>query len=196
MNDRSGLPCMTFTGRLFYPEDPRPEDIVIEDIAHHLAIVNRYNGASSIPLSVAVHSLVGVRGCLKKWPIDYDTALRFLLHDASEAYTADLMRPLKAALPDFSDIEEGVQAAISTRFGISGGLMTDKVIGIDNDMLHTEFSLFMPKIPDNIKGTKSPDLYDEILTLCSMPHDMIERDYLRTFHKLSTLSTFNPQDGS
>jgi uncharacterized protein len=35
----------TFTGRAFFPLNPRPEDVVLEDIAHHLANICRFGGA-------------------------------------------------------------------------------------------------------------------------------------------------------
>lgn len=45
----------TYTGRVWRPLDPQPEDVVQEDIAHALALTNRFNGATREPYSVAQH---------------------------------------------------------------------------------------------------------------------------------------------
>lgn len=78
----------TRTGK-FWPLDPRAEDVNIEDIAHALAYQCRFNGATREFYSVAEHcvhcSFIGPES----------EALERLLHDASEAYTGDLIRPIK-----------------------------------------------------------------------------------------------------
>lgn len=57
MTDRRGNWFLTFTGRRFWPMDPHVEDLDIRDIAHHLALENRWNGATREPYSVAEHSV-------------------------------------------------------------------------------------------------------------------------------------------
>lgn len=69
----------TYTGRTFYPFDPRPEDICIEDIAHSLSNMCRFCGHVREFYSVAEHS---VRGASHLYGLN---ALQFLLHDAAEA---------------------------------------------------------------------------------------------------------------
>lgn len=78
----------TFTGVSYYPTDPHVEDINIEDIAHHLALQCRFNGACKVFYSVAQHSVLVSKLC-KNYP------LWGLLHDAAEAYLGDLVRPVK-----------------------------------------------------------------------------------------------------
>lgn len=68
------------------------QSICIEDIAHHLSQTMRYNGACGWPYSVAHHSLE----VAKLVPAPFKLA--GLLHDAAEAYTGDLVSPLKHAL--------------------------------------------------------------------------------------------------
>jgi hypothetical protein len=87
--DRHGDWFQTYTGKKFYPFDPRPEEICIEDIAHSLSMQCRFAGHCREHYSVAEHSVRGsayLRG---------ELALHFLLHDAAEAYLVDLPRPLK-----------------------------------------------------------------------------------------------------
>lgn len=79
----------TYTGRRFYPLDPNPSDVCIEDIAHALAMICRFNGHVREFYSVAEHSVHVSRIV----PPEY--ALAGLLHDASEAYIADVSSPLK-----------------------------------------------------------------------------------------------------
>lgn len=79
----------TFTGCKFWPLDPRPEDVCIEDIAHSLSNQCRFSGHTREFYSVAQHS-VHVSDA-----VETKDALWGLLHDASEAYLVDLPGPLK-----------------------------------------------------------------------------------------------------
>ena len=91
----------TSTGAKYYPFDPRPEEVNIEFIAHHLANQCRWNGATQHPtkrelvfFSVAEHSVLVslyVERDLKR----PDLALEALLHDAAEAPLGDIIRPVK-----------------------------------------------------------------------------------------------------
>lgn len=106
----------TFTGRTFFPLQPRLEDIVIADIAHALALQCRFAGHVRLPYSVAQHSVLV---SLAVPPAD---ALWGLLHDASEAYLVDVPRPLKR-LPLFAPyrvVEAMLQRTIYSRFGLAG----------------------------------------------------------------------------
>jgi hypothetical protein len=124
---RVGNYMATATGRKYWPFDPRPDEIDIETIAHHLATVGRWAGAtrhrffkSKIFLSVAEHSVY-----CASYMIDHlkrpDLALEALLHDGSEGYIGDLIRPLKYS-PDFRApffaVEEINEMAIGKRFNL------------------------------------------------------------------------------
>lgn len=87
----------TFTGKCVNPFDLKPGDICIEDIAHHLALVNRFNGATKWPINVAQHSVYVARLCEGSEfpPRGNPVALQALLHDASEAYICDINTFLK-----------------------------------------------------------------------------------------------------
>lgn len=102
----------TFSGNRFYPLEPRIDRVAIEDIAHGLAYLCRFNGQTSEFYSVAQHSLV-VSSLVPP-------ALRLaaLLHDAAEAYLGDMVKPLKVLMPDFSDLEDRVTAIIAATFAI------------------------------------------------------------------------------
>lgn len=81
--------------RLVNPFEPTLDDILIEDIAHHLALENRYAGGSPEPFSVAEHS---VRVCrrVRAKGASPSVQLASLLHDSEEAYFKDMPSPIKS----------------------------------------------------------------------------------------------------
>jgi 5'-deoxynucleotidase YfbR-like HD superfamily hydrolase len=110
----------TFTGVHIDPLDPQTQDINIVDIAHALALQCRYNGHSVGHLSVARHSLWVQEEVEVRHPYDYTLMLTALLHDASEAYLGDMIRPLKhrPEMAFFGVIEERMEAVIAAAFGL------------------------------------------------------------------------------
>lgn len=103
----------TYTGRHFDYQNITPDNIHIEDIAHALANIPRFNGHTSYFYSVAQHSLLVSR------LVAPEIALDALLHDAAESYLCDIPSPLKKLLPDYQRIEAQVHAAICKKFNIS-----------------------------------------------------------------------------
>jgi hypothetical protein len=102
----------TYTGLKFDPFHPDPEAICIEDIAHALALQNRFSGHTYVPYSVAQHS-VSVSLLVPR-----DLSVQGLLHDASEAYLVDIPSPIKhqPALRLYRELESAVMSAIGQRF--------------------------------------------------------------------------------
>jgi hypothetical protein len=120
------------TGRRFYPLDPRPEEVTIEDIAHALSNVCRWGGRVRELYSVAQHSVHVAQIVERTHP---ELALNALLHDAAEAYLGDIPTPIKRHLDvhrhgsheSFFDTEWRVLDAIGEAFGI-GRFVEMKVI--------------------------------------------------------------------
>lgn len=110
------------SGRRLDLLDPSPLDIEIEDIAHGLARVARWNGQTlgAHAFSVAQHSLVVEDICRKLAPVwDKKRRLLALLHDAPEYVIGDMISPFKAALGfDYKAFEAKLEAAIHLRFGL------------------------------------------------------------------------------
>ncbi|MCC6787209.1 MAG: HD family hydrolase [Hyphomonadaceae bacterium] len=110
------------SGRRLDLLDPSPLDIEIEDIAHGLARVARWNGQTvgAHAFSVAQHSLVVEEICRKLAPEwDKKRRLMALLHDAPEYVIGDMISPFKAALGvDYKAFEAKLEAAIHVRFGL------------------------------------------------------------------------------
>ncbi|CAN5791449.1 HD domain-containing protein [soil metagenome] len=110
------------SGRRLDLLDPSPMDIEIEDIAHGLARVARWNGQTigEHAFSVAQHSIVVEEICVHIQPdLEPRWRLAALLHDASEYVIGDMISPFKAALGyDYKLFEERLEHAIHTRFGL------------------------------------------------------------------------------
>ncbi|WPG36739.1 HD domain-containing protein [Variovorax sp. EBFNA2] len=83
--------------------------VKIEDVAHHLAIVAQFNGATSRPYSVAEHSLL-CADIARRAGASVFVEMAALMHDAHEAYTNDLISPAKLAVNSFSMGAGGVAA--------------------------------------------------------------------------------------
>jgi uncharacterized protein len=111
------------SGRRLDLLDPSPLDIEIEDIAHGLARVARWNGQTSGPhiFSVAQHSLLVETLAHGRAPgLDRGRRLAVLLHDAPEYVIGDMISPFKAVIGDaYKVIERRLLTAIHRRFGLS-----------------------------------------------------------------------------
>jgi 5'-deoxynucleotidase YfbR-like HD superfamily hydrolase len=111
------------SGRRLDLLDPSPLDVEIEDIAHGLARVARWNGQTKGPhaFSVAQHCVLVERLAADLNPrgLTSEARLMALLHDASEYVVGDLISPFKAAVGiDYKDFELRLLAAIHIRFGL------------------------------------------------------------------------------
>jgi hypothetical protein len=116
---------LTNSGKQFYALDPKPEQIEIADITHALAMSCRYAGHCTLFYSVGEHSVhvaSWVRAQLKDmdFPLlfQYRGALYALLHDASEAYIADIPRPFKPFITNYKAIEKRIMQAVFKRFAL------------------------------------------------------------------------------
>lgn len=99
--------------------NPEASMISLDDIAHHLAQINRYTGAARRPMSVAEHALL-VADRLATQGHDAAIVLHGLHYDDAEAYAGDVGRPLKLALGDtYRLIEDRLQALIEDVLGLS-----------------------------------------------------------------------------
>jgi len=109
----------TFTGRAFYPLDPRIEDVDIRDIAHALSNLCRFNGHSKRFYSVAEHSSNMARTLRRRGASLEDQRLA-LLHDAAEAYLLDIPRPLKrlSIMAPYIEAELRIEATIAAALGL------------------------------------------------------------------------------
>jgi len=114
------------SGRRLDLLDPTPMDIEIEDIAHGLAFVARWNGQTfgDFAYSVAEHSLL-VEGLFTHMQTKPDPKwqLAALLHDAPEYVIGDMISPVKASVgPGYGALDDRLTAAIHLRFGLPAAI--------------------------------------------------------------------------
>lgn len=114
----------TYTGKQFFPHDPTPESICLEDIAHGLSQICRYGGQSLHFYSVAQHCCMVSDFLPLKWK------LLGLMHDAAEAYVGDMVRSIKHApgMESYRAIEKSIEAVIFKKFGLDWATPEDMAI--------------------------------------------------------------------
>lgn len=175
----------TYTGRLFWPLDPQPVDVDIRDIAHALALNCRYSGHCDTFYSVAQHcvfvaDLVEAHCIQKLGRMPTLDELRWaLLHDAAEAYLADLPRPVKPEIRGFADVEKRIENAIADRFGLPRE--------IPEVVHHADFLCYATEKPKLMfRGPDWPMVegLPVYLMLDAMEWREAERAYLDRFYKL------------
>jgi 5'-deoxynucleotidase YfbR-like HD superfamily hydrolase len=114
------------SGRRLDLLDPSPLDVEIEDIAHGLARIGRWNGQTLGPhfFSVAQHTLL-VEAVAKQQAghVDRRLGLAIMLHDAPEYVIGDMITPFKRVIGDaYKGVEKRLEAAIHVRFGLPAEL--------------------------------------------------------------------------
>lgn len=134
----------TYTGRKVYVCDPTVADVDPVDIAHALSMICRFGGHCRAFYSVAQHSvlvMLRVRQLCGRIPVQ----LAALMHDATEAYVGDLIRPLKRDpfLEGYCEIEDRWADVIGHRFGVLDELRDPLIKQADLEMLATESRDYM-----------------------------------------------------
>lgn len=170
---RKGDWIQTFTGKQFWPLDPKPEEIDIVDIAHALSNLCRYGGHCEKFYSVAEHSYWVSKQCSN------ENKLWGLLHDAAEAYLVDMPKPIKKYLFEYHNIELGLEKAIAERFDLEFPIPME-VKRIDKGILICERNQIMKSPPDD---WEVEDIGLEVEIQCYSP-DISEWLFLTEFKEL------------
>ena len=171
---------LTYKKIEFYPLNPKIEDIDIEDIAHALSLLCRANGHFKHFYSVGLHSINCASEAIARG-YSQNVVLGCLLHDGSEAYLADITRPVKKHLPKYLEIEDVLQNKIFEKWVPS---LTDEerklVFEIDDAILYYEFiTLFGEKIFDYEPILKSKPNFDYV------EFSKVENEFIELFQKLT-----------
>lgn len=133
----------TYTGRKFWPANPRAQDITIFDIAHALSLKCRYNGHSKSFYSVAEHSVIlAMYARIRGLPVA--TQLELLMHDGAEAYLPDVPRPIKHFFPDLIQMEHRLDDMIREFSGLTG-MVPLEVKDFDSRIIRDEWPQVMSK---------------------------------------------------
>ena len=186
------------SGRRLDLLDPSPLDIEIEDIAHGLARVARWNGQTrgDHTFSVAEHSLLveAITGSLDA-KLSREFRLAALLHDAPEYVVGDLISPFKAALSlDYRAFEAKLLAAIHLRFGVAADLpegVTGVIKRADKIAAYYEatgLAGFSREEAGRFFGQPrglSPALVKALTQLSPLPAAEGEVRFLKRFHELA-----------
>jgi hypothetical protein len=175
--------CMaTHSGRLFDLVHIDPWAIDIGEIAHALSHINRFAGHTPYPYSVAQHSYLCAIESQERYPGRWDAAFACLLHDAAEAYTGDIIRPLKRLLaPLYRPIEERIQNEIWRRFEVPmTSELSDIVRQIDSSLAMTEAQVLMRGSESWQWGETLPARREIVKT----HHEAARQIFLYWFHRL------------
>ncbi|WP_323020203.1 HD family hydrolase [Pararhodobacter sp.] len=183
------------SGRRLDLLDPTPLDIELEDIAHGLAFVARWNGQTTgdWPYSVAEHSLLVETlvtrldpGFAPRW------RLAALLHDAPEYVIGDMISPVKAAVgPGYGALDARLTAAIHLRFGLPAEIpKTVKRLIKRADTLSawleaTQIAGFTRAEADKYFGRPSPEVAG--LTILPRPPAEVRAEYIARHAELLRL---------
>lgn len=174
------------SGRRLDLLDPTPMDIEIEDIAHGLAFVARWNGQTrgDFAYSVAEHSLLVEALFARlnpKAPPRWQLAA--LLHDAPEYVIGDMISPVKAAVgPGYGVLDDRLSAAIHIRFGLPAALpvtikkQIKRADRISAWMEATQIAGFTEKEADGFFGKPDGKLIDG-LAITLRPPKQVRDDF-------------------
>ena len=125
---RKGGCILTYTGKVVFPFDPRPDEIDFYDIAHALSCISRFTGHTESIYTVAQHSVIVSEECQNRLARPHKTdvmrqvGLDGLMHDASEAYLGDLAGPSKRNSTvgnHFRKAEDTMMQTIAPIFGVT-----------------------------------------------------------------------------
>jgi len=109
--------CMrTYSGKTFDLINPLPEMVDIRDIAQGLAYKAHFAGQSEHYFSIAQHCLLVCDLLPESFKADQKLMMLALLHDASEAYIGDMIKPLKVHLPAFVLVEDKIMKAVCEKY--------------------------------------------------------------------------------
>jgi 5'-deoxynucleotidase YfbR-like HD superfamily hydrolase len=181
------------SGRRLDLLDPSPLDVEIEDIAHGLARVARWNGQTKgpYPFSVAQHSVLVERLAHELNPrLTREARLMALLHDSPEYVIGDLISPFKAAVGiDYKDLEHKLLAAIHLRFGLPPKPPADLLKVLKKaDIISafceaTQLAGFEPAAARKHFGT--PPAAVRIPRLTPLPPEEAQAQFLERFRRLT-----------
>ena len=172
---------LTYTKKMFDPLHPDAALIDVVDIAHSLSMLCRANGHFKTFYSVGQHSINCMNEAVAR---GYPERIRLacLLHDASEAYLADVTRPVKAELPKYKQIEAPLQEIIWNKWLVTPLTEPERkqVFDIDDAILAHEFLNLMdtPLVEQTPEIFATPDFSFTGFIQC-------EHEFLRLFRQLT-----------
>jgi len=170
---------------------PSPEEVLLEDIAHHLAFQSRSTGAVTRDFSIAQHSLIVCDLVIKEFIKRGYTALEIkniamqaLLHDSEEYVTGDINKPLKVLIaPILTPVAKEIKRVIGIKLGYDLMNMPPEIKHADNIAMATEKAQLYK--PSKVKWHKLPKPDTDIIP--PMTSLEAEAAFLKRFHELASI---------
>lgn len=160
----------TYTGKYVNVTAPTVDKICIEDIAHALSVIPRYNGHYPRILTVAEHCLNVVKQVEKRSDCTPRMKMHALLHDASEAYLCDLPRPIKKAMKGYWGFEQEFMDVIFKKYGVDESEYLEIIDAADTAVFDTEWAVWTHWDENRTHGKTRAD---------------IKKDFLETFYSIA-----------
>lgn len=180
------------SGKKFYPFNPSPEMIEIEDVAHALARTCRFNGHTDDHYSVAQHSLIMVELADRHFDggASPDFYLKTLLHDAGEAYISDIPAPIKHSIDEvhtkMSALEDHLLRVMFEKYDLSvDPLLPPEIHDLDMELLKLEKRQVM-KDKEGSWGLEDVTHHEDI-EIDPSPAMQSKRRFLEKFREIQEL---------
>ena len=166
------------SGKYFDYKDPQPEQLDIKDIAQSLSNICRFNGHCNF-YSVAEHSVHCANLAIQRG-LSNTAVFATLMHDAQEAYTGDMCKPLKNIMPKYAKLEDKIEALVQKHFGVSPAYK-DIVKTFDLQMLKAEKASLFPMDTENWFGFD--DILEVDITISCWTPATARARFLQLFNK-------------
>jgi hypothetical protein len=163
----------------FMPDEFSVSHVRVEDIAHHLALINRFGGAGREFYSVLEHVL------LVSTLVPAKLQKAALLHDAQEAYLGDLVAPLKGAIPAYAEMERRFQGVIFDALGVTwpDAKAGELLSAADQRAFAAEAHLFgPPNLWSGLGQELDPAVEATLRTIHSRSAECLRDEFLSAFH--------------
>lgn len=179
---------MTASGKWFDVLNPNPGAICISDISNALSKICRFGGHINRFYSVAEHLVNCYKAGITLFNYPAPVLLALLMHDATEAYIGDMVKPLKEQVEAYKEIERNIELAIGQKFCIDFDKYKKEIKQIDFAILIAEKNVLFknPLVWTNEENALFiPNLY-----ICGFDPMTANEMFMRTFSKAIIDSTF------
>lgn len=193
--ERKGDWINTWTGRKYFPLDPRVEEVALEDVAHALCMQCRFTGHCAFHYSPGQHALIVAR-VVAALGGTVDEQLWALHHDDAEAYLIDVPRPVKRD-PRFAAYRAAEylnMRVIREAFDLSHGFSTkdgehapDIVLRVDEVMPYLEKEQLMNAHPDWRRVEVPQNVRDVVGQIPRISPEMAKVAFLKEHFRLDEL---------
>lgn len=153
----------TYSGLKINLLNPEPDQIDIRDIGKGLAYKGHFGGQTPFYFSIAQHSTLVVKLMMEGQEFDGKMLMLGLLHDASEAYIGDMVKPLKVHLSDFINYENQITKVICEKFELDYNKLNE-IKPFDIIAQNFEYNTFFEN-GEYLSGLSPDESYQEFMKL-------------------------------